>query len=153
MGLCVSKTRKGDFQGRSVSGLTPRVSASSVGFKNTRFYCETTPSGLLKGGRGARAVQRPSWRRGKVKSRARGSSLSCPSRGSDEARRPEAWTTSCCSAHRDLSHTHARAHMRVHIGWWKVPSVRRQLSGFAGTGGCCKGGRDAAKIKSKAVFF
>lgn len=67
VGLCVWKTREGDFQGCSVSGLTPRASASSVGFKNTRFYSETTPSGLSKRGRGARGVQRLSWRRRDVK--------------------------------------------------------------------------------------
>lgn len=34
--------REGDFQRCSRPPLTPRASASSVGFKNTRFYSETT---------------------------------------------------------------------------------------------------------------
>lgn len=68
--------------------------------------------------------------------------------------RPEAWRTSCCCsllpARRDLtrlSHTRARAHRRVHAGRWKVPSVRRQLSGFAGTGGCCRGRKESELMK------
>lgn len=48
VGLCVWKTREGDFQRRSLSALTPRASASSVGFKNTRFYSETTPFGAVE---------------------------------------------------------------------------------------------------------
>lgn len=41
--------REGDFHCCSRSRFTPRASASSVGFKNTRFYSETTQiySGLL----------------------------------------------------------------------------------------------------------
>lgn len=125
VGLCVWKTREGDFQGRSVSRLTPRACASSVGFKNTRFYSETTLFGLLRRGRGARRVQRPSCRRGNVES-----CTWIQPELSVTWTRPDAWKTSCCCLHTvtlHACHARARAHMRVHVGRWKVPSVRRQL--------------------------
>lgn len=146
VGLCVWKTREGDFQGRSVSGLTPRASASSVGFKNTRFYSETTPFWLLKRGRGARGAQRPSWRRRNVKWWIQPELSATRLRPAQKhGRRPAAEVCCLHAVTLRACHTHARAH--THVGWWKVPSVRRQLSGFAGTGGCCKGGKESELMK------
>lgn len=121
VGLCVWKTREGDFQGRSVSGLTPRASASSVGFKNTRFYSETTPFGLLKRGRkGARSVQRPGWRRSNVESCAwvqPEPSVTWLRPGQEHGRRPAAEVCCLHTVTLHVCHTHTCTGSQARARW------------------------------------